>query len=155
MFRLIYSSGLRRSEMRHLKIHDIETKDGKGKKDRYTILSKKVLIELREYFLKYRPKVYLFNGRKKAYKISEGAMSHALEDARKRSGITREVTMHVLRHCFATHCLEHGMYIKRLQTLLGHSSLNTTLIYLQVSETPLVPDFSPLDVWEDEAENKV
>jgi site-specific recombinase XerD len=164
MFRLIYSSGLRRSELRHLKIEDIETKDGKcrlrivkgkGKKDRYTILSKKVLLELRTYFLKYRPKEYLFNGRKKGQKISEGAIRHALENARKRSGITREVTMHVLRHCFATHCLEHGMYIKRLQMLLGHSSLNTTLIYLQVSETPLVEDFSPLDIWEDEAKDQV
>jgi len=164
MFRLIYSSGLRRSELRHLKIHDLETKDGKcrlrivkgkGKKDRYTILSKKVLLELRAYFLKYRPKEYLFNGRKKGQKISEGAIRHALENARKKSGITREVTMHVLRHCFATHCLEHGMYIKRLQILLGHSSLNTTLIYLQISETPLVPDFSPLDIWEDDSKNQV
>ena len=161
MFRLVYSSGLRRSELRHLKIHDIETKDGKcrlrivkgkGKKDRYTILSKKVLDELRSYYIKYKPKTYLFNGRKKGLKISEGAIRHALENARKRSGITREITMHVLRHCFATHCLEHGMYIKRLQLLLGHSSLNTTLIYLQVSETPLVPDFSPLDIWEGEQE---
>ena len=157
MFRLIYSSGLRRSELRYLKIEDIETKDGKcrlrivkgkGKKDRYTVLSKSVLVELRAYFKKYRPKVYLFNGRKKGLKISEGAIRHALENARKKSGIKREVTMHVLRHCFATHCLEQGMYIKRLQLLLGHSSLNTTLIYLQVSETPLVPDFSPLDSWE-------
>ena len=163
MFRLIYSSGLRRSELRHLKIHDLETKDGKcrlrivkgkGKKDRYTILSKKVLVELRDYFVKYRPKVYLFNGRKKGQKISEGAIRHALENARKRSGITREVTMHVLRHCFATHCLEHGMYIKRLQLLLGHSSLNTTLVYLQVSEAPLVADFSPLDIWEDESKDQ-
>jgi site-specific recombinase XerD len=162
LFRLIYSSGLRRSELRHLKIHDIETADGKcririikgkGKKDRYTVLSKNVLAELREYFIKYRPKVYLFNGRKKGHKMSEGAIRHALEDARKRSGITREVTMHVLRHCFATHCLEHGMYIKRLQTLLGHSSLKTTLIYLQISEIPLVPDFSPLDIWENDQNN--
>lgn len=157
MFRLIYSSGLRRSELRHLKIHDIETTDGKcririvkgkGKKDRYTVLSKAVLDELRIYYPVHRPQVYLFNGRKKGQMISEGAIRHALENARKRSGITREVTMHVLRHCFATHCLEHGMYIKRLQLLLGHSSLKTTLIYLQVSETPLVEDFSPLDIWE-------
>ena len=161
MFRLIYSSGIRRSELRNLKIQDIDTKDGKsriliskgkGKKGRYTILSKNVLIELRLYFKKYRPKVYLFNGRKKGHKISDGAIRHALENARKRSGINKEVTMHVLRHCFATHCLEHGMYIKRLQLLLGHQSLNTTLIYLQVSETPLVDDFSPLDIWENESQ---
>jgi len=158
LFRLIYSSGLRRSELRNLKISDLETDDGKcrirvvkgkGKKDRYTVLCKKVLEELRSYYKKYRPEVYLFNGRKRGQRISEGAIRHALEDARKRSGITRECTMHVLRHCFATHCLEHGMYIKRLQCLLGHSSLQTTLIYLQVSETPLVADFSPLDIWEE------
>jgi len=98
MFRLIYSAGLRRSELIHLKIHDIETQDGKmririnkgkGKKDRYTVLSHAVLIELREYFKKYRPKVYLFNGRKKGHKISEGAIRHALEDARNRSGISK------------------------------------------------------------------
>lgn len=85
--------------------------------------------------------------------ISQGAMSHALNNARKRSGISREVTMHVTRHCFATQCLEHGMYIKRLQMLMGHSSLKTTLIYLQVSQTPLVPDFSPLDIWDDESKS--
>ena len=164
MFRLIYSAGLRRSELIHLKLHDIETQDGKmrirvnkgkGKKDRYTVLSTSVLEELRAYFKKYRPRVYLFNGRKKGQRISEAAIRHALEDARKRSGITKDVTMHVLRHCFATHCLEHGMYIKRLQELLGHTSLNTTLIYLQVSQTPHKPDFSPLDIWEDAGKEKI
>lgn len=162
MFRLMYSSGLRRNELRHLKIQDLETKDnkcrirvvkGKGKKDRYTVLSISVLNDLRAYFIKYQPKIYLFNGRKKGQMISEGAMSHALKNARKRSGIDREINMHILRHCFATHCLEHGMYIKRLQMLLGHSSLNSTLIYLQVSETPLVPDFSPLDIWDNESKS--
>lgn len=164
MFRLMYSAGLRRSELIHLKLHDIETQDGKmririnkgkGKKDRYTVLSTSVLLELRAYFTKYRPKVYLFNGQKKGQKISEGAIRHAIENARKRSGLTKEVTMHVLRHCFATHCLEHGMYIKRLQQLLGHSSLNTTLIYLQVSQVPHKPDFSPLDIWQGGPKGKV
>jgi site-specific recombinase XerD len=161
IFRLIYSSGLRRSELLNLKIHDIETSDGKcririikgkGKKDRYTVLSTAVLLELRSYFLAYKPKVYLFNGRKKGHRLSEGAIRHAIEDARKKSGITREVTMHVLRHCFATHALEHGMNIKRLQILMGHTSLQTTLIYLQVSEVPLVDDFSPLDMWDSGSE---
>ena len=164
MFRLIYSAGLRRSELIHLKLHDVETHDGKmririnkgkGKKDRYTVLSKSVLEELRIYYKKYRPKVYLFNGRRKGLKISEAAIRHAIQGARKRSGLTKEVTMHVLRHCFATHALEHGMYIKRLQELLGHSSLNTTLIYLQVSQTTHTPDFSPLDIWESGRKNEV
>ena len=157
MFRLIYSSGLRRSELINLRICDIETKDGKcririikgkGNKDRYTVLSQKVLLELRCYFSKYRPKTFLFNGRKKGMRISQGAIRHALQGARKKSGITREVTMHVLRHCFATHSLEHGMNIKRLQILMGHSTLQTTLIYLQVSEVPFKEDRSPLDIWE-------
>jgi len=107
-------------------------------------LSKQVLNELRAYFTKYRPKVYLFNGRKKGQKISEGAMSHAIRDARKRSGIDREITMHVLRHCFATHCLEHGMYIKRLQMLLGHSSLNTTLYSTEIGLGHFCYFFCPL-----------
>ena len=158
IFRLIYSAGLRRSELLNLKIHDIETSDGKfririnnakGNKDRYTVLSKIVHQELRVYFKKYQPKVYLFNGRKKGLRLSEGAIRHAMVDARKRSGITKEVSMHVLRHCFATHALEHGMHIKRLQQLLGHSTLQTTLIYLQVSEIPYNKDFSPLDKWDD------
>jgi len=160
MLRLIYSSGLRRRDLINLRISDLETKDGKcrlrinkgkGAKDRYTVLSKTVLIELRAYYKKYKPKEFLFNGRKKGMRFSEAAIRHALEGARKRSGITRHVTMHVLRHCFATHALEHGMNIKRLQILMGHSSLLTTLIYLQVSEVQVVDDFSPLDIWEDES----
>jgi len=159
ILRLIYSSGLRRTELINLRIQDIDTDDGKcrikvvkgkGKKDRYTVLSKSVLEELRVYYKKYKPKEYLFNGRKKGLRISESAINHIIKNARNKSGITRTVTMHVLRHCFATHSLEHGLNIKRLQLLMGHSSLQTTLIYLQVSEVPLVDDFSPLDIWEDE-----
>lgn len=162
LFRLIYSSGLRRRDLINLKLSDLETKDGKcririnkgkGEKDRYTVLSKNVLSELRAYYTIYKPKVFLFNGRKKGMRISQAALRHALEGARKRSGISRPVNMHVLRHCFATHALEHGMSIKRLQILMGHSSLQTTLIYLQVSEVPLVEDFSPLDKWEGETES--
>ena len=159
MLRLIYSSGLRRRDLINLRISDLETSDGKcrlrinkgkGSKDRYTVLSKNVLVELRAYYKKYKPKEFLFNGRKKGMRFSEAAIRHALEGARKRSGITRKVTMHVLRHCFATHALEHGMNIKRLQILMGHSSLQTTLIYLQVSEVQVVEDFSPHDIWENE-----
>jgi site-specific recombinase XerD len=96
ILRLMYFSGLRRSELRHLKIQDVETKDGswririvkgKGKKDRYTVLSKNVLQELRVYFAKYKPKVYLFNGQIKEQMISVIAMNHAIKNARKKSGI--------------------------------------------------------------------
>jgi site-specific recombinase XerD len=159
LFRLLYSSGLRRMELLNLKISDIETKDGKrrirvnkgkGGKDRYTVLSEKVLEELRIYFKSCRPKVYLFNGQKKGSQMSKGALRHALDSAVKRSQLSGSVTPHILRHCFASHSLEEGMNIKTLQYLLGHSSIQTTLIYLHISEVPLSKAFSPLDKWEED-----
>lgn len=156
MFRLMYASGLRRNELCNLLQTDIETKDGKfririnkgkGGKDRYTVLSKTVVKELRTYYLSCRPKKYLFNGRTKSVPMSHAALRHALLGAIKRSGITKPVNMHILRHCFASHALEDGMNIKTLQYLLGHSSVHTTMIYLHVSEVPLSKAFSPLDNW--------
>ena len=157
MFRLLYSSGMRRSELRNLRPGDIDTKDGKmririnngkGGRDRYTVLSERVLPELREYFTACRPKGYLFNGRHKHQPMSNEGMRHALEAAVRKSGIRKKVNMHIFRHCFATHALEEGMNIKTLQYLMGHSSVLTTMIYLHISETPLSGGFSPLDRWE-------
>jgi len=157
MFRLIYSSGLRRSELIRLTPEDIDTKDGKcrvrilngkGRKDRYTVLSGKVLKELREYYTTCRPKKYLFNGRLKGDPMSAEGLRHALNAAVQKAGIRKEVNMHVLRHCFATHSIEHGMNIKTLQYLMGHSSVQTTMIYLHISEVPLEHAFSPIDKWE-------
>ena len=156
MFQLLYSSGLRRNELLHLKIEDIITNDGKyririnkgkGDKDRYTVLSKKLLPQLRSYFQAHRPEKYLFNGRTPGERLSTAGLRHAMIAATKRAGITREVNLHILRHCFASHALEEGMNIKTLQYLLGHSSINTTMIYLHVSEVPLTKAFSPLDRW--------
>lgn len=156
MFQLLYSSGLRRNELLHLKIEDIITNDGKyririnkgkGDKDRYTVLSKKLLPQLRSYFQAHRPEKYLFNGRTPGERLSAAGLRHAMIVATKRAGITREVNLHILRHCFASHALEEGMNIKTLQYLLGHSSINTTMIYLHVSEVPLTKAFSPLDRW--------
>lgn len=156
MFRLLYSCGIRRSELIHLKIHDIETKDGKmririnkgkGSKDRYTILSNTILDELRRYFKMCKPKIYLFNGRLKGAPMSSGGVRHAFVQAHKKSGINKPITMHTLRHCFASHALEDGLNIKTLQHLLGHHSIQTTLIYLHISDTPLSKAFSPLDNW--------
>ena len=157
MFRLLYSSGLRRGEILRLTANDLITKDGKckirvikgkGDKDRYTVLSKKVLIELREYYLSARPKNYLFNGRYKGSPMSAEGLRHALTAAVKRAGIKNEVNLHILRHCFASHALEEGMNLKTLQYLMGHSSIKTTMIYLHISEVPLSKAFSPLDAWE-------
>lgn len=157
MLRLLYSSGLRRNELLHLKITDIITDDGKfririnkgkGSKDRYTVLSPLVLKELRGYYTTYLPKTYLFNGREAGQRMSKAGLRHALNDAVKRAAITRNVNLHILRHCFASHALEEGMNIKTLQHLMGHSSINTTMVYLHVSEVPLEKAFSPLDRWE-------
>ncbi len=157
MFRLLYSSGLRRGEILRLTVDDLITKDGKcqirinyskGGKDRYTVLSKKVLIELREYYLSCRPKKYLFNGRYKGSPMTPGGLRHALNGAVKRAGINKDVNLHILRHCFASHALEEGINLKTLQYLLGHSTVQTTMIYLHVSEVPLCKAFSPLDAWE-------
>ena len=160
MFRLLYSSGLRRMELLNLRVSDIDTKDGKmrirvnsgkGSKDRYTVLSHRILKELRRYFIMCKPKDYLFNGQKKGSQMSKGALRHALDTAVKRSGLKRKVNPHLLRHCFASHALEEGLNIKTLQHLLGHKSIHTTLIYLHVSEIPLSKAFSPLDKWEKDA----
>ncbi len=157
MFRLLYSSGLRRGEILRLTVEYLITKDGKcririncskGNKDRYTVLSKKVLAELRQYYRSYRPKNYLFNGRYKGSPMTAGGLRHALSSAIKRAGIKKDVNLHILRHCFASHALEEGMNLKTLQYLLGHSSIKTTMIYLHISEVPLSKAFSPLDAWE-------
>jgi len=137
MFRLLYSSGLRRGEILRLTVNDLITKDGKcqirincskGGKDRYTVLSKKVLIELRAYYLSCRPKKYLFNGRYKGDPMTAGGLRHALNAAVKRAAINKEVNLHILRHCFASHALEEGINLKTLQYLLGHSTVQTTMV---------------------------
>ena len=154
ILRLIYGSGLRRNELIHLRITDIETFDGKcririnkskGGKDRYTVLSQKLLPELRAYYRACRPKEYLFNGQGKGTPMSTELLRYIMQGALKRSGIKKPVSLHTLRHSFASHALEDGMNIKSLQQLLGHSSIQTTMIYLHVSELPLKGTFSPLD----------
>ena len=156
ILRLIYSSGLRRNELINLKLTDIITGDGKfkirinnskGKKDRYTVLSKRIVTELREYYKNYSPIKYLFNGRIKGEPMSAAGLRHILTKAIEYSGLKKYVNIHLLRHCFASHALEDGINIKTLQAVLGHSSIKTTLIYLHVSDIPLFKAFSPLDNW--------
>lgn len=148
---LLYSSGLRRSELLNLKIEDIDSermmihvKGAKGGKDRMTILSESILKDLRLYFKTYRPTQYLFEGFSgKAY--SGVSVSKILKRAVLKAGIKKRVTPHTLRHSFATHLLEDGTDLRYIQVLLGHNSSKTTEIYTHVANQQLKQIKSPLD----------
>ena len=136
---LIYSAGLRRSELLNLKIQDIDSErmtirilNTKGGKDRMSTLSKYLLQMLREYFKEYRPKEYLFEGQKGGKYSAESVLS-IVKSAAKKANIRQHVTPHTLRHSFATHLLEDGTDLRKIQSLLGHNSLKTTEIYTHVA----------------------
>lgn len=158
---LIYSSGLRIGECCVLKVRDVESGDrmmlrvegGKGKKDRYTVLSMRALELLREYYKAYRPANYLFEGRG-GQPVSEATITRALKMAAKKAGIKKPVYPHLLRHCFATHLLEQGMPLAEIQRLMGHSYISTTAGYAQVTEKMRKSFHSPADdVKRDKNEN--
>lgn len=147
-----YSSGLRLAETSHLKVTDIDSKrmmvrvTGKGGKDRYSILSSVALETLRQYYRKYRPKDWLFEGQRADRPISERTIEKIFEIAKYRASITKPATLHTLRHSFATHLLEAGTDLHHIQLLLGHKSPKTTTIYLHVSNRVLSRITSPLDL---------
>lgn len=149
---LVYSAGLRIGEALELKPEDIDSrrklihiKSAKGKKDRYTLLSTKFLEELRHYYKAYKPKVFLFEGQDGGAYSAQSAQQ-VLRKALAEAGIEkRNVTLHTLRHSFATHLLESGTDIRYIQALLGHSSPKTTMIYTHVSENRLQMINSPFD----------
>ena len=150
-----YSAGLRASETMHLKPENIDSKAmlikvrGKGDKDRYTLLSKRLLVELRAYYKKYRPGIYLFPSsfsKKKDQPLSYEAIRMVYEKARKKAGVKRGTGIHTMRHSFATHLLEAGYDIRKIQVLMGHARLTTTMIYLHVSRETLSKIPSPLDL---------
>lgn len=151
---LLYSSGLRLSEISALRIRDIDSKamrikvqQGKGAKDRYTILSEHVLEELRAYWLIYRPVEYLFNGSRKGRSLSGRTIEHVVQQALIRLGLAdKDYSVHTLRHSFATHLLEGGCDIHTIKELLGHASLSTTLRYLHLTGTRFKEVLSPWDV---------
>ncbi|MFA5477696.1 MAG: tyrosine-type recombinase/integrase [Bacteroidales bacterium] len=153
MLKLIYSCGLRRGEVREIRLTDINRKamqihirQGKGKKDRYVQLSVHQLKELEGYYQTIRPEVYLFNGRKKGDKISEAAMRWALLKALEREKITKNVHLHSLRHSFASHHVSLGTNLLNIQQLLGHETIQTTLLYLHLSDKIGGNQVNPLDV---------
>ncbi len=148
---IIYSAGLRRSEVLNIKPEDIDSNrmlikiaGGKGKKDRYSLLSARLLDNLRIYYKEYKPKKWLFEGQNKG-KYSAESVGSILKTALLKSGIKKKVTPHTLRHSFATHLLEQGTDLRYIQELLGHSNSKTTEIYTHVSNRELGKIKSPLD----------
>jgi len=150
-----YSAGLRASETINLNPKHIDSKTmlikvkGKGKKERYSLLSKRLLVELRSYYREYRPKTYLFPSSFKKNKdqpLSYETIRTVYEDARNKAGVNRGAGIHTLRHSFATHLLEAGYDIRKIQVLMGHARLTTTMIYLHVSRKTLSKIPSPLDL---------
>ena len=149
---ITYSSGLRASETARLKITDIDSKrmmvritQGKGGKDRYSILSQRTLEYLRQYWRKYHPQEWLFNGAKENDHLSTNSIQQLFYQAKKQAGITKPASVHTLRHSFATHLIEAGTSLHPVQLLLGHRSSTTTTVYLHVSRLNLAQVTSPLD----------
>lgn len=152
MLSLIYACGLRRSELLNLKIYDIDSKrhliiikNGKGKKDRIVPISDKLINMLREYYKAYRPKIWLFEGQKATEQYSEKSLQSVLKQALQKAKINKPVTLHWLRHSYATHLLESGTDLRYIQELLGHKSSKTTEIYTHVTEKSLQKIKSPFD----------
>lgn len=152
MLMLAYGSGLRLSEVCHLKITDIESnrmrifiRSGKGNRDRYAILPQATLETLREYWKMYRPKEWLFESPKQPGAFRTRALQDAFKTALKRSKIKKPGSLHTLRHCFATHLYEDGHNLLALKKLMGHIRIDTTAWYTQVAYSDILSLRSPLD----------
>lgn len=154
LFQTIYGAGLRVQEALNLSYKDIDSqrmlirvRQGKGKKDRYVMLSPKLLHTLRAYRKASSPKpvVYLFPGRDSTKPLTPETAQRVLKKAQQKAKVRKTVTPHVLRHCFATHLLEDGHDVRKIQLLLGHRSLRTTCTYTHVARNFLQQTASPLD----------
>lgn len=152
MLSLIYACGLRRSELLNLKPINVDSKrhlliilNSKGKKDRLVPISEKVIMMLRDYYKVYKPKTWLFEGQREGEMYSEKSIQSVLKQALRKANISKPVTLHWLRHSYATHLLEAGTDLRYIQELLGHSSSKTTEIYTHVTEMSLQKIKSPFD----------
>ena len=148
-----YAAGLRVSEVVHLKVTDIDSErkmirvdQGKGHKDRYTILSSRLLSELRRYWQQYRPPLWLFCGRNPRRPWSISTAQKIYNQAKKTAGLVKGQGIHTLRHCLATHLLEAGVHVRIIQVLMGHTSIRTTMLYAHVTQKRLTAVESPLDL---------
>jgi site-specific recombinase XerD len=159
---LLYDCGLRCFEVRNLKISDIDfdrkmlhVREGKGKKDRYVPLSDITIRGVKSYLDAEQPSVWLFNGKNQDIdsraggdfdsRYSQRGVQWAVQQAKKDAGIVKEMTVHTLRHTYATHLLEDGLDIMTIKDLLGHECIDTTMIYLHVAQSGRVRPFGPLD----------
>ena len=147
-----YGAGLRASEVVSLKVGDIDgarkiirVEQGKGRKDRYAMLSDPLLDVLRAWWREARPQGWLFPGQNPVNPLTTRQLNRAFHGAREAAGIDKKVSLHTLRHCFATHLLEQKVDIRVIQTLLGHKKLDTTARYTQVASTTLRAVKSPLE----------
>jgi site-specific recombinase XerD len=151
----IYATGLRVSETCRLRIEDVDSarmlirvKQGKGRRDRFVMLSQKLLDLLREYYRAYMPRGWLFTGNDPSRPITRESVHRACQRAARHAGLSKPVSPHRLRHSFATHLLEAGFDIRRIQVLLGHKRLSTTAVYLHVASNLIRSTPSPLDLLE-------
>jgi len=143
---LTYATGMRRNEILHLQLKDIDSarnmilvSQGKGHKQRQIPIHNSTLGILREYYKKYRPTKFLFEGYKPGVRYSASSFGRILHRASLKAKINKRVTPHTLRHSFATHMLEKGLNLKQLQLLLGHNAMKTTSIYLHIADTSSIP----------------
>ena len=147
-----YAGGLRVSEAVHLRARDIDSQrmlirveQGKGRKDRYTLLSQRLLEELRVYYRIYRPTEWLFPRRREAAPLSTSSAQRIYNAAKLRAGIHKQGSIHSLRHAFATHLVESGTDVVTLQSLLGHGNIKTTMRYVHLSAHRVATHVSPFD----------
>ncbi|MCC6473896.1 MAG: site-specific integrase [Burkholderiales bacterium] len=150
-----YGAGLRLNESCHLRVADIDSdrmtirvEQGKGGKDRYTLLSPKLLAELRLYWRAFRPAHWLFPGQNPEQPISDISVQRIYQAAKRRAGIAKEGGIHALRHAFATHLLEAGVDVHTIQRLMGHGHISTTQRYFHLARKHLAGTTSPLELLE-------
>ncbi|EMX5731789.1 tyrosine-type recombinase/integrase, partial [Escherichia coli] len=152
MLSMIYACGLRRSELLNITFQDINRErltlhvyQSKGNKDRIVPLSPKILEMMEDYYRAYKPKVWLFEGQKPGTQYSPKSLQNVLKQALKKANIKKPVSLHWLRHSYATHLLESGTDLRYIQELLGHNSSRTTEIYTHVSRRKIESIKSPFD----------
>lgn len=140
------------NELRHLKITDVDQqrkqihiRQAKGRKDRYVILADLLVDKFQKYISEVKPQTYLFEGQTPGLVLGERSIQYIINEAVSKTDITKNVSMHTLRHSFATHLLEDGLDIHSIQRLLGHSDIRTTIVYLHIAQVTPKSAHSPLD----------